>query len=179
MTNPYAAPQAPVGDPPPKADGPRGIGGWLILPVIGLLVFPVRVLISLATDYWPIFQGGIWGNLTTPGTEVYHPLWAPVIVGEIFFNVAFFAFDLVLLYLLFTKSHRFPKAFVAFALSNLLFIVCDAALAWQIPAVAARGVAGLAGEIARSLAVVAIWVPYMLVSKRVRNTFTAGSANSE
>jgi hypothetical protein len=177
VSNPYATPQAPVSDAPAKPDGPAGIGGWLILPVIGLFVFPVRVVISLVTDYVPIFQGGIWGNLTTPGSEVYHPLWAPVIIGEIFCNVGFLFFDLALIYLLFTKSHRFPKAFIVFTLANLAFIVGDAAIAWQIPAVAARGLEGVGAEIARTLVVAAVWVPYMLVSKRVRNTFRAPEAN--
>jgi len=176
VSNPYATPQAPVGDAPAKVDGPRGIGGWLILPVLGLFVFPVRVLISLVTDYVPIFQDGIWGNLTTPGSEVYHSLWAPVIIAEIFCNVGFLLFDLALLYLLFTKSHRFPVAFIVFTLANLLFIVSDAAIAWQIPAVAARGLEGVGAEIARALLVAAVWVPYMLVSKRVRNTFRAPGA---
>ena len=175
MSNPYATPQATVADAA-KAEGPQGIGGWLILPVIGLFVFPVRAAMSFATDYWPIFQDGIWGNLTTPGSEVYHPLWAPVIVGEVSFNGAFLLFDLALLYLLFTRSHRFPKAFIAFTLANLAFVVGDAAIAWQIPAVAARGLEGVAGEIARTVVVAVVWVPYMLVSKRVRNTFRAPEA---
>lgn len=154
-------------------DGPRGIGGWLILPAIGLFVFPVRVAISLITDYWPLFQGGVWRNLTAPGSEVYHPLWAPVIAVEIAFKAGFVLLDLALLYLLFARSHRFPKAFIAFALLYLAFVVGDAAVAWQIPAVAARGLEGVGAEVAPSLVVAAIWVPYMLVSKRVRNTFKA------
>jgi len=178
MANPYATPQAPVGDTA-KAEGPQGIGGWLLLPMLGLFAFPVRVVISLISDYAPIFQDGIWGNLTTPGTEVYHPLWAPTILYEVVLNIAFLAFDLFLLYLLFTKAPRFPKAFVIFAVGNLLFVVSDSVLAYQIPAVAARGLEGFGGEIFRSLLVAAVWVPYMLVSKRVRNTFRAPGAKSE
>jgi hypothetical protein len=136
-----------------------------------LFVFPVRALISLAIDYWPLFQGGIWRTLTTPGSAVYHPLWAPVIIGEIFGNVGFLLFDLALLYLLFSKSHRFPKAFIVFALGNLAFIVGDAAIAWQIPAVAARGLEGVGAEIARAL-VVAICAVHARL-KAVRNTFRA------
>jgi hypothetical protein len=175
VSNPYARPQALVADTT-KTAGPQGIGGWLILPLIGLFVFPVRVVISLISDYWPLFQGGVWGNLTTPGSEVYHPLCAPVIAVEIAFNAGFLLLDLALLYLLFTKSYRFPKAFIAFALLNLAFIVGDAAVAWQIPAVAARGLEAPGAEVARALVLAAVWVPYMLVSKRVRNTFRAPEA---
>jgi hypothetical protein len=156
-----------------KADGPVGIGGWLILPMIGLFIVPLRAVTVLVTDFVPIFHGGAWGSLTTPGGEHYHPLWAPVILYEIACNVGFVAFDLALLVLLFGKSPRFPKAFIVFAVLNLLFIVSDTALAWQIPSVAARGFEGAAVEIVRSLVVAAVWVPYMLVSKRVRNTFKA------
>lgn len=161
------------------ADGPRGIGGWLILPTIGLFVFPLRAAVVLAADYWPLFERGVWASLTSPGGALYHPLWAPVLLYEVCCNVVFIAFAVTLLLLLFRRSRRFPAAFIAFALLNLCFVVSDAALGWQIPAVAARGPEGFAIEIGRSLAVAAIWVPYMLISKRVRNTFRAGPAKSE
>jgi len=169
--NPYAPPQSPVADAPPAVAGPKGIGGWLLLPVIGLFVFPVRILISLATEYWPIFENGLWAALTTPGSKAYHPLWGPMLAYEIFFNVAFLVFDLVLLYLLFTKSYRFPKMFIGFAVLNLLFVVSDAVLGYQIPAVVEQGTEQMMKEIGRSFGLVAIWVPYFLVSKRVKNTF--------
>jgi hypothetical protein len=169
--NPYAPPQSPVADAPPAVAGPKGIGGWLLLPVIGLFVFPVRILISLATEYLPIFEKGLWAALTTPGSKAYHPLWGPLLAYEIFFNLAFLVFDLVLLYLLFTKSYRFPKMFIGFAVLNLLFVVSDAVLGYQIPAVVEQGTEQMMKEIGRSFGLVAIWVPYFLVSKRVKNTF--------
>jgi Protein of unknown function (DUF2569) len=160
-------------------DGPSGIGGWLILPTIGLFVFPLRVGVVLAGDYWPLFERGVWSSLTTPGSALYHPLWAPLLLYEVFCNVVFIVFDGALLVLLFKRARRFPAAFIAFALLNFFFVVSDAVAGWQIPAVAARGPEGFAIEIGRSLAVVAIWVPYMLRSKRVRNTFGAGPVKSE
>jgi Protein of unknown function (DUF2569) len=169
--NPYAPPQSPVADAPPAVAGPKGIGGWLLLPVIGMFVFPVRCLISLATEYLPIFEKGMWAALTTPGSKAYHPLWGPLLAYEIFFNLAFLVFDLVLLYLLFAKSYRFPKLYIAFAVLNLVFVVSDAIVGYQIPAVVAQGMDTMAKEIGRSFMMVVIWVPYLMVSKRVKNTF--------
>jgi hypothetical protein len=169
--SPYAPPRSPVADAAPAVEGPKGIGGWLLLPTLGLLLFPVRCLIRLGTEYWPIFEKGLWAALTTPGSRAYHPLWAPLLVYEIFFNLAFLVFDLVLLYLLFTKSYRFPKMFIGFAVLNLLFVVSDAVLGYRIPAVVAQGMDQMMTEIGRSLVMVAVWVPYFLVSKRVTNTF--------
>ena len=171
MANPYAPPQAAVSDVPAASAGPKGIGGWMILPVIGLFVFPLRVLWSLAAQYWPIFRDGIWANLTTPGSASYHVLWGPLLVYEIAFNIAFLLFDLALLVFLFRKSPRFPKLFVAFALLNVFFVVTDGIVGYQIPAVAASGMETIAGEIGRALALACIWAPYFLVSQRVKNTF--------
>lgn len=153
--------------------GPAGIGGWLILPVVGLLAYPLRVVALLATDFLPMFEGGEWSALTTPGSPIYHPLWAPAIVCEIAGNVGFLAFDLALLYLLFTKSPRFPAGFIVFALLNLLFVSGMVVLVWQITGSAGTTVV----ELARGAGVAAVWVPYMLVSKRVRNTFKAPETN--
>ncbi|MEA3195380.1 MAG: hypothetical protein QOD26_3713 [Betaproteobacteria bacterium] len=157
------------------SERPKGIGGWLLLPAIGLCLFPPYALYSLAADYWPIFQLGMWGGLTTPGSGAYHPLWAPTLVYGIAANVVVIVFDLVLIVLLFRKSPRFPKAFVVFALLNLAFVSSIALLVWHITGAAEAVVT----EVARSAVVVAIWLPYMLLSKRVRNTFRAGKANSE
>jgi len=153
-------------------DGPQGIGGWLILPAIGLCVFPISCVISILDDYVPIFQSGTWAAVTTPGAPGYHALWAPLLIGEIAFNLVFLALDLWLLVLLFSKSWRFPKVFVAFAALIVLFIVLDAVVAGSIASsTGTTGANRMAGAIVRALVVAAIWVPYMLVSKRVKNTF--------
>lgn len=155
------------------SEGARGIGGWLLLPVLGLCLFPFYVAYSLATDYWPIFAPGMWGSLTTPASQAYHPLWAPALLYGIAANVAFVAFDLVLLVLLCRKSPRFPKAFIVFALLNFAFVSSIALLVWHITGAAEAGVT----EVARVAVLVAVWVPYLLVSKRVRNTFKAPEPN--
>ena len=158
---------------PPMSEGPRGIGGWLLLPVIGLFLFPFYAAYSLATDYWPIFGLGMWSSLTTPGSEAYHPLWAPTLIYGIAANVALVAFDLVLVFLLFQKAPRFPRAFVVFALLNFAFVSSIALIVWLI----VGGAEAAVKEVARSALLVAVWVPYMLVSKRVRNTFKAPETN--
>lgn len=156
-----------------KVDRPRGIGGWLLLPAIGLFLFPFYALYSLAVDYWPIFHLGLWASLTTPGSEAYHPLWMPTLFYGIAANVVFIAFAVALILLLFRKSPRFPKAFVVFALLNLGFVLSIALIVWHITGSGQAVVT----EVARAAVLVAVWVPYMLVSKRVRNTFKAAATN--
>jgi len=151
--------------------GPEGLGGWLILIGIGLVVSIVQLVNALATTYFPIFTQGQWQALTTPGSPNYHPLWAPALLLEVLGNLLFFAMATTLLVMYFCKSRWFPRIFIAYILSNFVFVTLDHFLSQAIPAVAAQGSSDTAVQIFRSFLSAAIWAPYMLVSTRVKNTF--------
>lgn len=153
------------------AGEPKGLGGWLILPAIGLFVLPIQLAVSLNNDFLPIFQEGYWEIVTTPGSEAYHHLWAPLIIFEIAGNTFFLIFSIALIFLFFTRSYRFPTLFMLFIASNLLFVASDFVFADLIPALAAEGDAESIKELTRSITGAIIWIPYFLVSKRVKNTF--------
>jgi hypothetical protein len=157
---------------PLLADGPRGIGGWLILPLLGLVFTPVRIGADLVRDILPAFQPEHWNALTTVGEESYHPLWAPILVFELVSNVLFIGFTVVLLVLFLRRSHRVPGLMIAWQLGGLTMQLVDLALGASIPAVASTpGGLGI-GDVSRSVVGAAIWIPYFLRSVRVRNTFT-------
>ncbi|HEV7403473.1 MAG TPA: DUF2569 domain-containing protein [Chthoniobacteraceae bacterium] len=149
----------------------RGLGGWLILVAIGLFVNPIKIGFFIFTTLLPAFSEENWAPLTTPGSESYHPLWAPLLVSELSFNAIIILADLGLLVLFFTRSRKFPKAMIAFYLANLAFVAADFFLAQLIPQVAAKADAESATELGRMVIGTAIWVPYFFVSKRVKATF--------
>jgi hypothetical protein len=172
--NPYAAPRAKVDDAasvPAATTGPRGIGGWLILPLLGLIFTPFRIGLQMVRDVLPVLKPETWHALTTPGTASYHPLWAPLIVFEVGANCVLIAFSVALLWLFFRKSRRVPMLMVVWLLANTGGQIVDLLLAQQIPAVAALPDNDGIKELSRSVVGLLIWVPYFLVSKRVKNTF--------
>ena len=150
---------------------PAGLGGWLILVGLGPIGAPLRLAVFLGQTFPPIFQDGTWEVLTTPGSEVYHALWAPLLILELVGNVLFIAAALVLLLLFFKRSHRFPGLFIAYIVLNVLFILSDAWLGSLVLTDEPIFDPDTAREFFRSLVGGVVWVPYMLVSKRVRNTF--------
>jgi len=154
---------------------PSGLGGLLILPGIALIVSSLTMLYTLYTNLLPLFQERIWQELTTPGTVVYHPLYARMLISELAANLTFLGFLAVLLYLFFRKSYRFPGLFIAYLVLRLVFIITDVLLSNQIPAVAEQLAAGgWLENLAREVAYAIIWIPYFLSSKRVKNTFVEG-----
>ena len=150
---------------------PAGLGGWLTLVGLGLIIAPLRLAVFLIQTFPPMFQDGTWEVLTTPGGEAYHPLWAPLLVFELIGNAAFIAAALALLVLFFKRSQLFPRLFISYVCLNLLFIVGDAWLGSLVLADEPIFDPDTARELSRSLIAGVIWIPYMVVSKRVRNTF--------
>ena len=81
----------------------EGLGGWLILVGIGVLLGSFKQFSELVSTYNDIFTDGTWEMVTTPGNEGYHPLWSWVIMGEIITNSILFIlllFAILLFYVL-------------------------------------------------------------------------------
>jgi hypothetical protein len=129
------------------------------------------MLMLLWQDLLPVFTAGHWPLLTSPSSDAYHPLWAPLLVFELLGNLAFIGFSIIALLLFFRRSPQFPKVMVAYYVASLVFVAADFFLANLIPAVAAEADAEGVRELIRSIVTCAVWVPYMYRSQRVMNTF--------
>lgn len=156
---------------PEETKSYEGIRGWLVLPLIGLFINPIRISLLVFKDLVPVFTEGHWNVVTTPGSGAYHPLWAPLIIFECVGNGAFVIFSIVLLVLFFGKSRLLPKLMMFFLVLNFLFVAADFFFADLIPAVAEQSNPQDVKELARSIVGAIIWVPYFFVSKRVKQTF--------
>ena len=159
------------GTPVSRNAGPKGLGGWLILVAIGLIVTPIKLGLLMINTFVPLFKDGTMQALTTPGSEHYHPLWTLIVGYEMVGNSLFALCFIGLTVLFFSRSRRFPRLYIVAVLANLAFLLGDGLIGSQIPALASSDNIESVGEIAKSLVACCIWVPYMLVSKRVKNTF--------
>jgi transglutaminase-like putative cysteine protease len=162
-------------DPPPVPNEPfnpklKGIGGWLILPAIGVVVIPVRLMLEIVKTL-PTYATDAWSQLTTVGAEAYHALWAPVLLFELAGNLAYLVFSVLLVVMFFQKRRGVPHLYIAMLVGGVLFHGLDLAFASAIPA-AANSVTGKDwGELARMVIGAIIWGSYFHVSKRVKATF--------
>jgi hypothetical protein len=154
----------------PEAAGEEvGIGGWLILPVIGLFLTPLQGLVQMG-DY-----SGLMKNMQYLTAVQGGFVWFEIIANL----VIVVAMPIYLLVQLFQRKALFPKAYVVWAVANIVFEFLDL--------IAAQALFGEIFEksntrlvdgdtlksILRSVVLVVVWVPYMKISTRVRNTFTA------
>jgi len=155
----------------------KGIGGWLILVGIGIIVGPVRLFVDIISAYQPIFENGTWEALTTVSSEAYSPLWAPILIGDILYNSMMVIALVYLAFLFFTRHYRFPLVYIVLAVISLLYFPLNVWLVeLAMPSVSMID-HQIINDFLRVLIVVVIWVPYMLVSKRVKATFVEKRPN--
>ena len=149
----------------------KGLGGWLVLVGIGVVISPIRMLVTIPPIYLPLFQDGTWEVLTTVGSEAYIPYFGALLVGEIVINLIMLIASLLLIYLFFSKHYLFPKLFIGILLFTLIFILLDAWLVTVILPGEKMFDPETTMEFLRTLIPSVIWIPYMLISKRVQATF--------
>ena len=148
----------------------EGIGGWLILVAIALIRAPILFSVTLFRSVFPLLRHETWVALTTKDSEAYHPLWAPVIVSELVVNVIFLALAFLALILFFRRKRLFPKFMIGLMLANVIWGILLAFVYRKIPAMAEESLFDV--ETVGQIIACAIWIPYFLVSKRARATFT-------
>lgn len=155
--------------------GPSGIGGWLILILIALIIQPLLLVSTIIRINLPIFSDQVaWDILTSPTSEGYIPLFSFLAYYELIGNIIMFIASIALLFLFFQKKKAFPTVYFWFLIFNAVFIIIDEAVADQIFSNAKF--MDLDEEIkyketAKALIGCAIWLPYLKRSKRVKNTF--------
>ena len=167
--NPYATPDANLETdslPDVANDGPKGLGGWLILVAIGIIAGPVVRSIILVNVYYPIYTSGQLSQImqTDPGL-------GGLIQFEAIGNIVLLALSLYLAFLFFSKNRQFPKWFIGITLGTLGFIAIDTLSAPLLTDQLSYSEPAHFKDLVQTAIGAAIWIPYMLKSRRVKNTF--------
>ncbi|HKX33378.1 MAG TPA: DUF2569 domain-containing protein [Blastocatellia bacterium] len=151
---------------------PPRIGGWLIMVAIGLCFNLLQNLSSAVDSMALVIRTSLWRRLTDPASPTYHPSWKLLLIFEAAANLLILLATIAALWLFFRKKRAFPKL-TAISLP-LIFVagMTSYFLARDIPAVVESA------EYARQwdflvmrFVMLHLWIPYLLLSKRVRRTF--------
>ncbi len=160
-------------DPTPRpapAGAPRGLRGWLILPMIGFVVSPLRMLKDII-DTLPSYSASNWAELTASGSARYSALWAPYLLSELVLNILLVAFSLLVVRLFFGRRSSLPWAYVGFFVASLVTRALDLGLASMLPGGAGSAAPSDWSALIRDAVSGALWTWYFLISRRVAATF--------
>ena len=139
----------------------NGLKGWLILVAIIICLGPPGIIYSTVTYVmeasaeWQIFDGSL----------------KYFIVVTCIINVILTIISIYLIYLFFRKMRNFKICFIIYlGLSVILTILLTIWLIILVPTIFSLEILDLT-EIFGSIIPAFVWIPYMIYSKRVKNTF--------
>jgi len=147
-----------------------GLGGWLILVGFQLFFSPLYILTATVALTMFRFKNDVYEILTTPGTETYTSYSAALFWGAICVNGVIFVAGVYLVYLYFSKKILFPKFFIWVVVGTLVALLLSG-VSGKILFPNSMFDPDTLKEVGRSAVSALIWVPYMMLSKRVKATF--------
>ena len=152
-------------DPSTRVSGPF----WLF--IFGLVAASLQMAHGLVTIVGLIGSDD-WPRLTTPGTDIYHPLWERTIAWELLMILVLFPYAVALAVFLSQRRKLFPRLAIGWFILGLMFAVVDQALVSRIPAAVRQGaLATVTFHMVFSAIGALVWAPYLLFSTRSKRTF--------
>jgi transglutaminase-like putative cysteine protease len=171
----WLARRAHAWDPPPARPpvgpaAPWPLGGWLILPLLGI---PLSLYSfgSAVLDIWPSMSTQHWVAITTAGTDEFQPLTAMLLAFELVANLGMLAAYLLLAVLFLTRRTSLPRLYIATLAGQAAVLLIDNVWALLIPTTADGVTSKEWGQFVRSVVSATIWIAYFRVSERVKATF--------
>jgi hypothetical protein len=167
-------PRRLASDEPPIIGGGalQGIGGWLILVALGVTVRPLILGNELTAMVKLIWNRAGWIAMTDPESASFAPGFRSLIFAEAVCGAAFFTWSCVLILQFYSRKASLPASLSTYQISLVAWLMVH--LTW-LHAAAIPGVVVEPNDFARIVGAVgaaAIWVPYLLRSRRVAYTFT-------
>jgi hypothetical protein len=152
-------------DPAPERSMVHGspIGGWLVLFAIGVSIAPLRLLYDFVMQP-SLLAGNAW--MACLGSKQYG-LFSYLLFAHVY-NVFKLLFSGLLITLFFQRRSSFPLLMTIQMASGFAMTVADEFIS---QAISAGGTAANLKEIGRALLSVVIWIPYLHMSERVKETF--------
>jgi len=154
--------------PVDETSSPKGLAGVLVLVAIGLFAAPFASMVNLSR-LLPAFEATRWHELTSQAGSQYSPLRGPLLLFEAADAVATGLAGILLLVLFYQRRRLFPPIYIWVRIAGAVLVLVDSIVALLLPGNEGRQTAY--SQLAAALVSCAIFIPYMLRSRRVRNTF--------
>ncbi len=147
----------------------KQIGGWLILPAIGLIISPFVLSLQIINE--DFFNHNTWLSLNSIGENAANI--TVLFAAELIYNFLFLMFNLLVIYMFFSRRTSLPRLITIYYIVSLLGPILDHFLV----EILAPGVLTEVDrnttytDATRTIIGAAIWIPYFNISERSKNTF--------
>jgi hypothetical protein len=149
------------------------IGSWLVLIAIGVAISPFRILYELLVDL-EYYNQNTWLGLMQSGSSfIQNLILGFLLMLQLIVNWLLFVYVILLAFLFFTRRTSVPKLMLIYLIANFAIPLLDHVLFYIAAPNLFNGLftEELFLELAAPLLGSAVWIPYFLMSERVKSTF--------
>ncbi|GAA4470436.1 hypothetical protein GCM10023093_31720 [Nemorincola caseinilytica] len=140
----------------------RNIGGWLILPLLGLVISILRILTTIFTGGY--FRRSLWHVYDAHDKAVLYKVF---LSAEFFINTIVLSLSIFCLVLMLARRDILPRYIKMLYIGSAIFVTMDDVLTNMIFNITEIDYK----NIGQSIFAACIWVPYFSMAQRVRETF--------
>lgn len=158
---------------PKKAAYLYGFGGWLYVFAIGLAFKAYQAYMVLSQHYLG-FGSKDYQLVLDPSSSSYNSLWKPFLTVEILGNILIIVFIALIAFFCYKQRALFKKLSIIFISLNFLFILFEFFMMLSLNSFYVDPIYTpdqIITPILQATIYAAIWIPYFMFSKRVKNTF--------
>ena len=167
VTAPGQAAESPPSPPAPAA--PLPIGGWLILPGIGLVLSPPNIL-SKSDSLLRILDRAVWVE-ALESAGAWRGMMEFTLLFELCGNTLLVAVAVWANVEFFRRRRVFPLVYILFMVLGIVLQFSDSLLATMVGPASSPVTPQEVGRLSVSIAGFVIWTTYLLRSGRARRTF--------
>ncbi|MDQ1087968.1 hypothetical protein QE390_002514 [Siphonobacter sp. SORGH_AS 1065] len=146
-----------------RINSPEKIGGWLVLPMLSLIISPLLLIITICGIVTP----EIWAAMDVlPNSGI---LKLTILLEQIA-NVFLLEWTILCLIQFFQRRNTLPHYIIILYGSNLLLCCFDVMITEFLMPATTNGKESY-NDLLRAILIAAVWIPYFLRSTRVKRTF--------
>jgi len=146
------------------------IGGWMVLPFIGVFLSPLVSFAELfKNNFFEYFQ---WRILTDPSYPMYSPVLGTIVLSELIFDLFMLGFSILLIVQILQHRTSLPELISIFIGFNFVFLLAEQSCFFIFSFPDNYNVPDMSMSLLKTGLSTVIWVPYFLLSERVKGTFT-------
>lgn len=149
-----------------------GYGGWLILFSIGMAIQFFSLFVALIRNYeWYISDD--FKRLSDINSSSYNALWEPAMIYEMGIEIISMCLLLLMAFFLIKMDYKFKVISLIYIPTSFVLMSIDALLLLNIQNYYDEplNIESVNNSVISTFAYMVVWVPYFLVSRRVKNTF--------
>ncbi len=146
----------------------KPLGGWMVLPMIGMHLTPILLLYHLIT--FGFFDQAMWQNLDFLSDSFSLKF---LIAAEFAYNMGLLVLAVLIVVLFYKRRSSFPRMITLFYIVNLVGQGLDTwiVVAFYPELYTDAETAALYKDVAKAVFAAIIWIPYFNLSTRVKETF--------